>query len=169
MQTKTVAPTGAAVFLRGQSSGRGSAPALLRRPSILPKAKSRRRADSLRPRILKNRGPRQRVRWWGGTAPLWPGEGNRRRQGYGRGIMQTKTVAPTGAAVFLRGQSSGRGSAPALLRRPSILPKAKSRRRADSLRPRILKNRGPRQRVRWWGGTAPLWPGEGNRRRQGYG
>ena len=56
--------------------------------------------------------------------------------------MQTKTVAPTGAAVFLRGQSSGRGSAPALLRRPSILPKAKSRRRADPLRPRILKNRG---------------------------
>ena len=57
-----------------------------------------------------------------------------------------KTVAPTGAAVFWRGSPRGRASAPALLRRPSILPQAKSRRRADSFRPRISKNRGPRRR-----------------------
>ena len=88
--------------------------------------------------------------------PHGSGEGNRRRQGAGRGrLIPNAKQPPQPGRLFLWGRSSGRGSAPAHLRRSSILPKAKSRRRADLLRPRISKKRSPRQRLRWWGGTAP--------------
>ena len=126
---KTAAPTGAAVFMGAVLRARGAPRRILRRSSILPKAKSRRRADLLRPRISKNGVPASVYAGGAGLPPPWL----RRRQSppprrwLRKADPKMQNSPPQPGRLFLWGRSSGRGSAPAHLRRSSILPKAKSR------------------------------------------
>ena len=54
------------------------------------------------PEDFKKRGPRQRLRWWGGTAPPWLGrrQSPPPRRWPRKADSKRKTAAPTGAAVL---------------------------------------------------------------------
>ena len=97
---------------------------LLRRSSVLPKAKPRRRANSLRPSNLKN--------------PRYP----KKKHLLCRCFFFVKSLQSRYfkfSIGFLHLAQRPFWAAP-LLRRSSVLPKAKPRRRANSLRPSNLKN-----------------------------
>ena len=110
------------------------------------------------PEDIKKRGPRQRLRWWGGTAPPWL----RRRQSppprrwLRKADPKCKTAAPTGAAVFMGAVLRAR-ERPGAFAPLEHFAGGKISPQGGFTPPEDIKKRGPRQRLRWWGGTAPLW------------